>query len=281
MFRDLFREVRIHSTRTAMPEELKSRHSGHWRALRVPELLTYRSDLSKATQNNEVLAFADHWRTVTGTDPALLIFDLQGDHPGAAGRTDRPRHHVRHPAGPHPQAHRRAARPAGRRLDPTDHRPVRRPYPPGPRHRRPEGDPVRLPRNAAPARRRRPGPRRTHRPDHERPGHPHQEGHRGLRPPDEHRTTLRRSDPRLQPRRPRRRPLPPTSSSPSCCPCWPTPSAPHLGDHFAVERIDPASDDAQQAGTGSSGRAAAGLPPDWNVAPTKTVYAVLERCRPD
>jgi len=31
--------------------------------------------LSKATQNNEVLAFADHWRTVTGTDPALLIFD--------------------------------------------------------------------------------------------------------------------------------------------------------------------------------------------------------------
>src|SRR5664279_1663314 len=75
MFRDLFREVRIHSTRTAMPEELKSRHSGHWRALRVPELLTYKSDLSKATQNNEVLAFADHWRTVTGTDPALLIFD--------------------------------------------------------------------------------------------------------------------------------------------------------------------------------------------------------------
>ena len=54
-----------------------------------------------------------------------------------------------------------------------------------------------------------------------------------------------------------------------------------LGDHFAVERIDPVSDDAQQAGTGSSGRAAAGLPPDWNVAPTKTVYAVLERCRPD
>ena len=31
--------------------------------------------MSKATQNNEVLAFADHWRTVTGTDPALLIFD--------------------------------------------------------------------------------------------------------------------------------------------------------------------------------------------------------------
>ena len=26
---------------------------------------------------------------------------------------------------------------------------------------------------------------------------------------------------------------------------------------------------------------AAGLPPEWNVAPTKTVYALLERRRPD
>jgi len=33
------------------------------------------ADLSKASQNNEVLAFADHWHTVTGHDPALLIFD--------------------------------------------------------------------------------------------------------------------------------------------------------------------------------------------------------------
>lgn len=38
-------------------------------------LLYANADLSKATQNNEVLAFADHWHTVTGTDPALLIFD--------------------------------------------------------------------------------------------------------------------------------------------------------------------------------------------------------------
>jgi hypothetical protein len=33
------------------------------------------ADLSKASQNNEVLTFADHWHTVTGHDPALLIFD--------------------------------------------------------------------------------------------------------------------------------------------------------------------------------------------------------------
>lgn len=33
------------------------------------------ADLSKASQNNEVIAFADHWQKVTGADPTLLIFD--------------------------------------------------------------------------------------------------------------------------------------------------------------------------------------------------------------
>jgi hypothetical protein len=38
-------------------------------------LLYANADLSKATQNREVIAFADHWRNLTGSDPALLIFD--------------------------------------------------------------------------------------------------------------------------------------------------------------------------------------------------------------
>jgi hypothetical protein len=38
-------------------------------------LLYANADLAKATQNREVIAFADHWKTVTGHDPALLIFD--------------------------------------------------------------------------------------------------------------------------------------------------------------------------------------------------------------
>jgi hypothetical protein len=38
-------------------------------------LLYANADLSKATQNNEVIAFCDHWRRVTGRDPALLVFD--------------------------------------------------------------------------------------------------------------------------------------------------------------------------------------------------------------
>jgi hypothetical protein len=38
-------------------------------------LLYANADLAKASQNNEILTFADHWHTVTGTDPALLVFD--------------------------------------------------------------------------------------------------------------------------------------------------------------------------------------------------------------
>ena len=38
-------------------------------------LLYANADLSKASQNREVIAFADHWKTLTGHDPALLIFD--------------------------------------------------------------------------------------------------------------------------------------------------------------------------------------------------------------
>jgi len=38
-------------------------------------LLYANADLAKASQNNEILAFADHWHSVTGHDPALLVFD--------------------------------------------------------------------------------------------------------------------------------------------------------------------------------------------------------------
>jgi len=38
-------------------------------------LLYANADMSKASGNREVLAFADHWKNLTGRDPALLIFD--------------------------------------------------------------------------------------------------------------------------------------------------------------------------------------------------------------
>ena len=33
------------------------------------------ADLSKATQNREVIAFCDHWKAVSGSDPKMLIMD--------------------------------------------------------------------------------------------------------------------------------------------------------------------------------------------------------------
>jgi transposase len=33
------------------------------------------ADLTKATQNREVIAFCDHWKTASGTDPKMLIMD--------------------------------------------------------------------------------------------------------------------------------------------------------------------------------------------------------------
>jgi hypothetical protein len=38
-------------------------------------LLYANTDLSRASQNREVIAFADHWKAVTGHHPAPLIFD--------------------------------------------------------------------------------------------------------------------------------------------------------------------------------------------------------------
>jgi hypothetical protein len=38
-------------------------------------LIYANADLTKTTQNDEVLAFCDHWREVTGADPLQLVFD--------------------------------------------------------------------------------------------------------------------------------------------------------------------------------------------------------------
>ena len=38
-------------------------------------LIYANADISKATQAREVIAFCDHWRSLTGTDPGLLVFD--------------------------------------------------------------------------------------------------------------------------------------------------------------------------------------------------------------
>ena len=65
------------------------------------------ADVAKASQNREVIAFADHWRQVTGHDPGLLIFDSKLTTQAVLAELDdreigfvTPR--ARHPASPRP-----------------------------------------------------------------------------------------------------------------------------------------------------------------------------------
>ena len=47
------------------------------------------ADISKATQNREVIAFCDHWKAVTGNDPAMLIMDQKVTTQQVLGELDR------------------------------------------------------------------------------------------------------------------------------------------------------------------------------------------------
>ena len=60
-------------------------------------LIYANADISKATQAREVIAFCEHWRALTGTDPGLLVFD-QKLPPGSARRARRAACHVHDPA---------------------------------------------------------------------------------------------------------------------------------------------------------------------------------------
>ena len=124
------------------------------------------ADLSKASQNSEVTAFADHWNAVTGHDPALLIFDSKLTTQAVLAELDDRKIgfitlRARHPA----LTKTLAALPAsawtpmtlaGRRQDP-----------PGQSARRPRRHLVGLPPPDPPARRHRPGPRPAHPADHQ------------------------------------------------------------------------------------------------------------------
>ena len=181
------------------------------------------ADLTKATQANEVLVFADHWHTLTGHWPARLVMDqkvttqavlAELDARGITFLTLRMRS---------PALNRHiAALPASawRTVDLDRDGNYQRP------HVIDESQPVHLPRHGPPTRRHRPRPRRRHRHHHQRPRLQRQTAHRALRPPDEHRTTPRRVHPLLPHRRPRRCRSPSTSTSTSSSPSSPAPSAP-------------------------------------------------------
>jgi hypothetical protein len=48
------------------------------------------ADISKATQNREAIAFCDHWKAVSGSDPKMLIMDQKVTTPAILGELDAP-----------------------------------------------------------------------------------------------------------------------------------------------------------------------------------------------
>ena len=68
-------------------------------------LLYANADLSKASQNREVIAFADHWKNRHRARPGPADLRLQAHHPGRPGRARRPQDRVHHPARPPPRHH--------------------------------------------------------------------------------------------------------------------------------------------------------------------------------
>ena len=168
-------------------------------------LLYANTDLAKATQNREVTAFADHWKAITGHDPALLIFDSKLTTQAQLAELD-DRHiafitlRARHPA----ITTQLAALPASAWTSMTLARA-------GGRTRR-----IRVHDNPAAQLSAYPRPLRQLAVTglgHDQPtllitndnDRPRQEDHRVLRPADEHRAAPRRSHPVPRPGRPRRR----------------------------------------------------------------------------
>ena len=133
------------------------------------------ADLSKATQNREVIAFCDHWKAVSGADPEMLIMDQKVTTQAVLGELDargvkfatlrmRSPALIKHINGLASKDYKTVTLDRPGPLQPAQ-------SPRGPRR---EAD--QLPRHRPPAHRHRPGPRRAHRHHHQRrpasrPGH--------------------------------------------------------------------------------------------------------------
>ena len=125
------------------------------------------ADISKATQNREVIAFCDHWKHVSGPDPKMLIMDQKVTTQAVLGELDargvkfatlrmRSASLMKHINSLASKDYK------------TDHPGPARPAQPAQRPRGPRRDADQLPRHRPPAHRHRPGPRRPHRHHHQR-----------------------------------------------------------------------------------------------------------------
>jgi transposase len=78
-----FHAIRHHGTDTPLERHYVPRRSQRTRAVLTffaqdhasTEMVYANADLTKAEQAREIIAFADYWQNVSGTDPGLLVFD--------------------------------------------------------------------------------------------------------------------------------------------------------------------------------------------------------------
>ena len=78
-----FHAIRHHGQDTQLEKHYVPRRSQRTRAVLTffaqdhasSEMVYANADLTKAEQAREVIAFADYWQQITGTDPGLLVFD--------------------------------------------------------------------------------------------------------------------------------------------------------------------------------------------------------------
>ena len=78
-----FHAIRHHGTDTPLEKHYVPRRSQRTRAVLTffaqdhasSEMVYANADLTKAEQAREIVAFADYWQQVAGTDPGLLVFD--------------------------------------------------------------------------------------------------------------------------------------------------------------------------------------------------------------
>ena len=176
------------------------------------------ADLTKASQNREVIAFCDHWQAVSGADPKMLIMDQKVTTQAILGELDDRgvKFATLRMRSPALMRHINA-------LTSKDFKQItisRAGLAQQAQGRRIRGRQThQLSRHRPPAHRHRPGPRRPHRHHHQRRPDHHPGTDRAVRPPDDHRAAPRRDHPgilrrrpvqRRQPqRRPRRRPVRP------------------------------------------------------------------------
>jgi transposase len=78
-----FHAIRHHGTDTPLEKHYVPRRSQRTRAVLTffaqdhasTEMVYANADLTKAEQAREIIAFADYWQNIAGTDPGLLVFD--------------------------------------------------------------------------------------------------------------------------------------------------------------------------------------------------------------